>query len=232
MKEKKNKGARKVLLMMISVVLVAAISVSATLAYLTAQTDEKVNSFTPSGGITGEVLEPSFNNSSDYTYNPGNEIAKDPLIQNTTTDASIYVGAKLDFYIKVTGDTYTQVSYDKFAKYVAIKYGSTTGFNTTNWTDVTSQVKNNDNGSKYFVYKTAIGKADTTNPTSANNYAGADSTQPIFTSVTPSANIRIETLPAYTGDTRSYTTTIDDAAPSSTKIYQSSIFRLSSQVSV
>ncbi|MBQ1411612.1 MAG: hypothetical protein IIY93_00275 [Clostridia bacterium] len=62
MKDNIRQGRRKALLMAMAVILVAVVSVSMTLTYLTAMTNEKVNSFTASTtGLTGEVLEPGYN---------------------------------------------------------------------------------------------------------------------------------------------------------------------------
>ncbi len=191
MKNQKKKSLKTALLMGVAVVLVAALSVGISLAYLTANSSTKTNTFTASGGITGEVAEPSFDSSDDYTYYPGEEIDKDPLIQNTTADSSIYVGARLDFYISVNGGSYQQVKYDVFSYYATIYYNTSVGFNTTNWTDITSDVTGDTQGSKYFVYNTVLSSKSTTSVSSTYSENGSDCTTPIFTSVVMSTNITL-----------------------------------------
>jgi len=184
MKEKKNSKAKKVMLMVIASALVVAISVSATLAYLTAQTIEKDNVFKASPGIDGEVLEPNFDYTKTFVYEPGDLVSKDPIVQNRTDDAQIIVGARLDYYINVLDNAeanYVQVPYSTFKKYVDVIYNSapktntnptvdTDTFNTTNnsdgtyWTDITGTVDNStydltDTNGRFFAYN-AILNAD------------------------------------------------------------------------
>ena len=195
MKKNKNSKAGKILFMAAAVVLVAAVSVSFTLAYLTAQTKVLDNQFTASGGITGEVLEPKFDKEEANKYLPGKEVPKDPMIQNETTDASVYVGARLDFYIDVTdGTNWQQVPYDTFSKFVEIKNSSTSGFNTTDWSDITTSVSPNTKGSEFFMYNKVLKPYDNNkveNGDVSYNNDGDDNTKPIFTSVTADANITI-----------------------------------------
>ncbi len=181
-------------------VLVAAVSVSFTLAYLTAQTKVLDNQFTASGGITGEVLEPKFDKEEANKYLPGKEVSKDPMIQNETTDASVYVGARLDFYIDVTdGESWEQVSYETFNKFVNIKYDSkefNTGTgDTQTWTDITATADSSqDNKSKYFMYNKVLEPYDSSKVEDGGiGYTNDDNdnTKPIFTSVTADANITI-----------------------------------------
>ena len=99
MKTKKNNRFGKVLLLMTSIVLVIAVSVVCTLAFLTAETDILTNSFQATTGISGKVDEPSFpggRTGGDTTYTFGAPVKKDPLIQNTGKN-DMYVGLKLDF---------------------------------------------------------------------------------------------------------------------------------------
>ena len=131
MKDNIRQGRRKALLMAMAVILVAVVSVSMTLTYLTAMTNEKVNSFTASTtGLTGEVLEPGYNTTNSSKVNPGDTYYKDPLIVNTTQDESMWVGAKMSF--KLNGKN---VSYDTFKHYVSLytdtppaSYDNSTGY--------------------------------------------------------------------------------------------------------
>lgn len=185
MKEKKNKGARKVLLMAISVVLVAAVSVSVTLAYLTSITAEKDNVFKASGSINGKVIEPNYDEEKAANYLPGVPVTKDPMIDNdSANDYEIYVGARLDFYIELNG-IYQQVTYENFAKFVDI-----TGLPTSTsiavaedgkWYDITPST-GNDAGSKYYFYNKVLVKND--GDVGAYKDAGDDTTAALFQSVT------------------------------------------------
>ena len=200
MKKNKNSKAGKILFMAVAVVLVAAVSVSFTLAYLTAQTKVLDNQFTASGGITGEVLEPKFDEKEANKYLPGKEVPKDPMIQNETTDASVYVGARLDFYIDIADEEdWQQVSYETFSKFVSIKNSGTSGFNTTDWSDITTSVSPNTKGSEFFMYNKVLGKFDNDKVVKSDSgynnddssEENGDNTKPIFTSVTADANITI-----------------------------------------
>lgn len=199
MKEKKTKRTRKVLLMGIASVLVAAVSVSATLAYLTAQTSPVTNTFTGSGGITGQVEEPQYdaNSSNNGTFTIGKPITKDPLIANTTSNAAIYVGAKVSFWINVSGNTYTQVSPSVFYQFVDVQYNDAaaasynTGTGATQWTSKESPSGDNN---LYFIYNSLLKKSDSDpsyNTSTFTYVTGNDNTAPLFDSVTvkPAVNI-------------------------------------------
>lgn len=79
---------KKIVLMVTSLVLVVAMAVGGTLAYLTAQADEVVNTFTV-GNIQMELEEPAWvDNSLIY---PGAEIAKDPTVTILANSEECYV---------------------------------------------------------------------------------------------------------------------------------------------
>lgn len=194
MNEKKNKSARKVLLVGISAVLVAAISVGSTLAYLSAITTSKDNTFTASGDIKGRLLEPSWSTevSSDAAqYVPGKTYAKDPTVDNETPDAAVYVGAKLIFQIDVgDGNGLQTVDYDTFSHFVTLADYTGSG-----WTE---KSVSGDTTSKYFMYNTVLTKdADEGNTLGAS---ATDHTSALFTSVTPSKDINIKSNGTATKD--------------------------------
>ncbi len=194
MKQTTSKGLRKVLYMAIAMVLVIAVSVSVTLAYLTDSTAERDNVFKgQSNEIQGSIREPSFNAESTHYYSPGGTTPKDPMVQNDSIDDAIFTGVKLTFFIKATDSgSYVQVPYDVFDDYVTVKYNTTAGFNTTNWADKTNDWKVDSNDmAKYFAYNTALAKTDGTNATATYSGNGADTTAPLFTSVTMSPYIHI-----------------------------------------
>lgn len=197
MKDKKNSRAKKVLLMATSCVLVAGISVGATLAYLTAKTNDKDNKFKASGGIKGEVLEPTWDVSKATNFAPGDEIPKDPKIDNDTSDANVWVGAKIEFFLDV-GNGDEEVDYATFSKFATL-----TGWVGTDWNELSS-TKTNDKASYYFYNKLLL--ADTNNATDemdGNNYKTntlgnhitgsqtTDNTTDLFTKVTPAGGIDI-----------------------------------------
>lgn len=194
MKEKKNKGARKVLLMAISVALVAAISVSSTLAYLTAKTGTKDNVFQASGNISGRILEPNYDEENATKFAPGREVPKDPIIDNETADSSIYVGAKLEFLINVTDLTdanYVAVDYNTFTHFVNIK--NLASDSTWKLYTTTDGISSTDNARYYFydkiLNKDADGSAETVSGSVTDTTK--DYTSALFTSVTPLAAITI-----------------------------------------
>lgn len=191
MKEKKNKGARKALIMVISVVLVAAVSVSATLAYLTAKTTEKDNEFKASGNISGKVIEPDYVESKAGNYLPGVPVPKNPMIDNdSANDYEIYVGARLDFYIDLDNNgSYEQVTYADFIKFVDITGLPTFTTGTGVWLDKTASITGNTAGSKYYFYAKVLQKNDGDSGAGLN--AGDDTTPELFTSVTVKKDLKL-----------------------------------------
>lgn len=224
MKEKKNKGARKVLLVAISAALVAVISVGSTLAYLTARSNTKTNTFTASGNITGEVIEPDAEFDKFDDWAPGEEIAKNPMIDNDTKDYEIWTGAKLSFQIDI-GSGYKDVPYSTFVKYVTIN-----GLAGSGWSEYTAGVKAD--GNKYYYYNTALAAdggdsteknyGDSTAKGGTTGAATTDNTTAIFTSVTPNPAITIREKSA----SETYVTTINANGPQTGDIYQKFLFKI------
>ena len=191
MKEKKSKGLRKALLMAVATALVIAISVSATLAFLTDSTAQRDNVFMgASNGIRGSIKEPSFDANKTWYYSPGKETLKDPMVQNDSLDDPIYVGVAVSFEIKTqkTG-SFVPVSYEVFKKYVTIKYGAGE-FNTSDWQDV-SGFTGADANKKYFIYKSSLTKTDGVNAVAIEANNGNDTTKALFSSVKMSEFIHI-----------------------------------------
>lgn len=241
MKDKKNNRIGKALMMVTSVVLVAAVSVYGTLAFLTAQTKELKNSFQASTGVDGKVDEPSFpggRTGGDTTYTFGAPVKKDPLIQNTGSN-DMYVGLKLDFYLNAQDNTdahFVQVPYDTFAKYVTItgdaKAQTTDVFNTTYWHEETPETATNSkifsyrpNSSYQFVKVTANDGDLDANPANSTAYtAGTDNTYPIFNSVQIKDTVNKGTLPS--GGTYNKPTTAAAFAAGPSGVYQVLNFRI------
>ncbi|MDR0530543.1 MAG: hypothetical protein LBG83_00550 [Oscillospiraceae bacterium] len=81
------------LTILLSVLLVAAIAVGATLAWLWASTETAENVFTFAKNITGHLDEPSWDPPSAENLTPGSEIDKDPQITNTSKNAVVEYAA-------------------------------------------------------------------------------------------------------------------------------------------
>ena len=211
MKDKKNNRFGKVLMVMTSAVLVAAVSVYGTLAFLTAQTVELKNTFTATTGVKGEVQEPGYpgdgTGATEYKYSFGTPVTKDPLVQNTGTN-DMYTGLRLDFYLDATGGGYVQVPYSTFAKYVTVtadqKNATTDDFNTNYWTE---EVLSGTPDYKIFTYRPkgtaafTVVKAQNGENAVSGDYRnkGDDNTYPIFNSVQVKDEVNIVSLPGDTG---------------------------------
>ena len=206
MKQKKSKGFRKALLMTVATVLVIAISVSATLAFLTDSTKERDNVFRgATNDIHGQIIEPSFTSTNTYYYSPGRTTKKDPMVQNDSTDDAVFTAVKLEFYIQVESGndsenhphTYKKVPFSDFSKYVTlnnlnIDFGNTTD-NTTYGTSTSSDWKYNGttDNAMFIYYNKSIAKSNNTPPPENYTNPGNDTTYPIFKSVTMSPYINI-----------------------------------------
>ncbi len=199
MKEKKSTKFRKFILMGVACVLVAAMSVSATMAYLTAQTKNKVNSFSPTGGLKGQLIEPSWEQVDNFL--PGKSYPKDPSVDNDTTDSKIYAAMKLEFQIWASDENsnegYVTVPYNVFKEFVTIE-----GLDTiNNKTAVSSSSPENEwypmtvNGAntnyKYYFYNAILAK-DQGDGNDVGNPANNDVTAPLFRNVTVNSKLRLQ----------------------------------------
>lgn len=232
MKTRKNKKGGNVLFIMICAILVAAIGVSGTLAYLTARSVEVDNTFkAKSEGISGEWVEPMFDSTSIKTLSPGITVAKDPSIVNTTPtdDGQVYVGARMSFWIEVDDNGFFAVDLTTFQKFVTIN-----NINTASWSNVSTQITQDvtSDGSsgkaQWYFYDTALAQYDGTKPSNSSGTRigdGSDNTSPLFTSVTLNPNIRIEE-----GDDITYVAKTDiindDITPSSSLIFEKFNFQI------
>lgn len=170
----KKNNLRKGILVASSLILAAAISVGATLAYLTANTDTKNNVFTAGGGITIKLEEPIYEKTKKTNRIPGEEFTKDPQVHNTSGESPVYTVMSLEYLIddvRVDYDTFTNsANNENVVKYVTIKTDDAVGFNTSKW----EQLTDTDAKLDFFVY----GKKNA--PTSV---AADVSTDPIFNKV-------------------------------------------------
>lgn len=249
MKEKKTSKAKKVLLMATSCVLVAAISVGLTLAYLTAKTNEKDNKFIPSKGIKGEVIEPNYEIAKALNFKPGDVINKDPKVDNDTPEADIWVGAKIQFKISVKQqlksgstteyeDVWEEVDYNTFKQYVAVTdyVGDMTTTPTSNTTTGVWKRMTSPSGDKadYFFFDRILLRQPTDDTTESNGSdvtnstalgttgtSTADNSSDLFTKVTPNAAIRID--PSYEG---TFANSVKTTAALSTDVFKQFKFKI------
>lgn len=145
--------------------LTAVLAIGGTLAYLSSVTETKTNTFSSSKDVKTELTEDRWDENLGGNYTPGDVIAKNPVLTNTSDSKDdIYVAMKLE-YIDNSGNP---VDYDTFKKYAAVD-----GFH-ANWTKVGSDADGND----FYMYSTAL-KAN-------------EATDPIFNSITVDAGIQEE----------------------------------------
>lgn len=123
---------KKTIITLCSVVLVLAVTVGATLAYLSAKTNPKENVFTIGEGITGNLVEPKWDginfeldsNKVEVSeteelgktlatnFVPGREIPKDPTVENTS-DIEVWVAVTLDYSVSGNEVPKKAVDYDR-----------------------------------------------------------------------------------------------------------------------
>lgn len=109
---------KKYLKVLTSIGLVLAIAVGFTFAYLTADTGEKVNSFTGANNITGETTETEWEHGENGWKNflPGDATYKNPTVK-INGDQDAWVGLKLTIVDKTTGSDVEMSLADFEAKY-------------------------------------------------------------------------------------------------------------------
>ena len=92
----KRKGiATKTMFMILAVVLIVGISVGGTLAWLTDTTESVTNTFTV-GDINITLTETgAMDNAKNYTFVPGDKLAKDPIVTVTAGSESCYLFVKV-----------------------------------------------------------------------------------------------------------------------------------------
>ena len=208
MKEKKNYKVRKVLLVAVSCVLVSAISVSATLAYLTAKTAPKTNKFTATENLKGEVVE-NFPNGTpvgsvdgkfNYASRPNETVVKQPKIDNDSPhEKEMFVAAKVQFKIKSAADadsaqSFKEVTQAHFEQFVTVAWNIATGDAPVNeddagkWYKITSS--DPDDKASYFVYSTHLDPDDQDG--TGLEMSGVDTTSQIFNSVTVKKEVNLD----------------------------------------
>lgn len=125
---------KKALTVAVSVMLVAAIAVAGTLAYLSASSDAVVNQFV-FGNVGVSIAEPSWtgNNETAVKVAPGQIVPKNPTVTVTGTE-KVYVYVLLKNTINTTTDSY--LKYQHAVKVEGQEDTYADGVN-PNWTEVT-----------------------------------------------------------------------------------------------
>lgn len=180
--KKRRRKQKKVLkgLIGISVILICMGATAAvTWALLTTQSEDKINVFTGTAGLTLKAHEPNWDTTGEAkanNYSPNLEIDKDPYLENTTeiktgheNDSKEYVAIRLTYQINA-GTTLTpkweSISYEAFQRLATIYHlagGSQTGFNlAANDTDrdTNKWIKKNDTYTVFYYNTILDGKTD------------------------------------------------------------------------
>lgn len=111
---------KKNLKIVIAMLLVAALSVGGTLAYLSRETSELENVFTGSKGISLTLTEPEFDDEEKgkaNSYTPDMTILKDPTVTNTSTETGYkeWVAMRVDY--TYAGSTCNKEQIDKIVTF-------------------------------------------------------------------------------------------------------------------
>lgn len=164
---KKTNGNNRMRKYLLGGLLVGALAVGGTLAYLSTTTDPITNSFTFVSGddISASLTEPGWEDANGLNLTPGEVVAKDPQITNTSTATGMneYVAMRVTFQ-KGDNTTLSQEEYTRLMSLITID------FDDTNW-----------------VAAAAAG------PVTIYNYqdtlANSETTEPLFNTVTINSSI-------------------------------------------
>lgn len=155
--------SKKVLKIISSFALVAAIAVGFTLALLTATTDTKENKFSSTSKITGELTEEEFWDEEWDDYKPGDVEAKTPKISLHEGSEDAWVGMKVSFY-NTTGGTKTPITMEEFTeKFGTLYYNNDTVLNLGDEGKTWREVAVNQ-ADKFYVYNEILKANDVTAP--------------------------------------------------------------------
>ena len=168
------KKSKKILVMIIAMLVVVA-SFGITYAFLTDQTQEEKNEFTPTDNIKVEIEEPNWESDVDgdghygkddsMNYTSAQLIEKDPYLVNTTTSSQHndeYVAMELQYEIKGIDNNMYEVTYEVFKNIATVYYQGVEGFN-SEWVAL-SEYENGLNDRFYYGDLTVLPKDAKTNP--------------------------------------------------------------------
>jgi len=148
---------KKRLTIALSAILVAAIAVGATLAYLSARTETVENVFTFVDNIKGYLSEPTWDPDEALNLTPGAFIPKDPQITNTSENGVVeYAAIKLTF-LNGAGEIISDTTPDDMATLldlIVIEWGGS-------WTRVDGDETS---AEQIWVYNYTLPQGVTTDP--------------------------------------------------------------------
>jgi len=144
------------LTIVLSLLLVAAIAVGATLAYLFSKTEIEENTFTFAENVRGSLSEPSWDPEDAEELVPGAEIPKDPMITNISNNGvDEYASIKLVF-VDGADAPLSAADMTKLMTLIAIDW------NNTDWT--ISDAAMTDKTEQIWYYNGKLAPAFTTAP--------------------------------------------------------------------
>jgi len=148
---------KKTLTIVLSAILVIAIAVGATLAYLSATTNDVENVFTFVDNIKGVLTEPTWDPDEALNLTPGAFIPKDPQITNTSENGVVeYAAIKLTFF-NGAGDVISVEDPDDMAKLL--------GLIDIDWGDSWTRVNGDETSAEQiWVYDYTLPQGVTTDP--------------------------------------------------------------------
>lgn len=183
-----NKNKKRMAKGIAAAALIGVIAVGSTLAYLSATTGTKTNTFTGSNkNITGETTETNYDSEKAGSYVPGDLIKKNPTVNLKANSESAYVALSTDYYgddvvTESSGETVVVKSGTKMSRTAFAKYATINDLNAKPdkadgaWTLIAKSV----NGSELYMYDTAL-EPDGTSDVSATE---------LFTETTVNAGLR------------------------------------------
>lgn len=155
---------KKLFTAILSLALVAVVTVGGTFAYLSANAGEKTNVFTFADNIRGTLGEPNWNPEDGKDLTPGKEIKKDPIITNTSTNGvEEYAAVKVTFQSgKNTGTedapVYTDLSDTDAARLLTL---IEIDWNTTDWTLINGTATG---ANQTYAYNHKLAPGEVSNP--------------------------------------------------------------------
>lgn len=156
---------KRSLIIALSLVLVAVISVGATLAYFTAQTDTVTNMFTL-GNISATISEPKWDATASHLLMPGDSYLKDPTITIGATSQPAWVFMK----VTVTDAAALQAAVTAVSPDTDLLGGIAANLMPASWTSMATPSVFGDVKTYIYGYTTTL--------------SASQSTSPIFTEIT------------------------------------------------
>lgn len=149
----------------------AVLGVGGTFAYLTFTTPAVENDLSTTTGLKAQIVEENWNKAggadSATHMAPGDIVAKDPLVWNTSDSEKAYVAMELTFQ-KKSGGSWVDMTEDEVNKLLAvysIYAGDTTpstqasdvAINSADWTKIDDASYNSNKAKRYYYYNNTVG---------------------------------------------------------------------------